>query len=287
MSDADRYIPGVPCWVDTTQPDPDAAARFYGELFGWRSEDRMPPGSAERYLVASVEDGAVGAIAGPAEPATWHTYVLVEDVDATARAAAEAGGTVVAEPFDAGPAGRLAIVADLEGAHLRLWQAGERAGAGAVNQHGALNFNDLHSRDVEAARAFYGAVFGWTTIELGDSWAWTLPGYGDHLERRQPGLRANMEQMGAPHGFEDVVATLRKADGDAPAQWAVTFGADDADAIAEQAERLGGTVLVAPFDAPWVRMTVLADPAGAVFTASQFVPPTVQDEAPADAAAAA
>jgi hypothetical protein len=30
-------------------------------------------------------------------------------------------------------------------------------------------------------------------------------------------------------------------------------------------------VLVAPFDAPWVRMTVLSDPQGATFVASQFV----------------
>jgi uncharacterized protein len=31
-------------------------------------------------------------------------------------------------------------------------------------------------------------------------------------------------------------------------------------------------VLVPPFDAPWVRMTILADPQGATFTASRFTP---------------
>ncbi|MDX6584889.1 MAG: uncharacterized protein QOI10_4073, partial [Solirubrobacterales bacterium] len=45
MSGQDRYIPGVPCWVDTTQPDPAAAAAFYGDLFGWETEDVMPPES--------------------------------------------------------------------------------------------------------------------------------------------------------------------------------------------------------------------------------------------------
>ena len=35
MSENDRYIPGVPCWVDTTQPDPEAAVAFYGAVFGW------------------------------------------------------------------------------------------------------------------------------------------------------------------------------------------------------------------------------------------------------------
>ena len=61
---------------------------------------------------------------------------------------------------------------------------------------------------------------------------------------------------------------------DAGPHWSVTFAVDDADAVAERAARLGGEILVPPMDAPWVRMTVLGDPAGAVFTASRFVPPT-------------
>ena len=35
MSERDHYEPGVPCWVDTVQPDPVAAGSFYGELLGW------------------------------------------------------------------------------------------------------------------------------------------------------------------------------------------------------------------------------------------------------------
>ena len=41
MPERDGYIAGVPCWVDTSQPDPDAAADFYGGLFGWEFEDAM------------------------------------------------------------------------------------------------------------------------------------------------------------------------------------------------------------------------------------------------------
>ena len=81
--------------------------------------------------------------------------------------------------------------------------------------------------------------------------------------------------MGAPERFEDVVASVNPIPDDqpdAPAHWGVTFAVDDADAIAERAAELGGTVLVPPFDAPWVRMTVLTDPQGATFTASKFVP---------------
>jgi predicted enzyme related to lactoylglutathione lyase len=67
---------------------------------------------------------------------------------------------------------------------------------------------------------------------------------------------------------------------DGPAQWGVTFGVDDADAIASRAAELGGKVVVPPCDAPWVRTTVIADPQGATFTASKFVPEN-KDLAPA------
>ena len=52
----------------------------------------------------------------------------------------------------------------------------------------------------------------------------------------------------------------------------MTFAVDDADGAAAKARELGGTVIVPPFDAPWVRMTVIADPQGATFVASKFVP---------------
>jgi hypothetical protein len=84
-----------------------------------------------------------------------------------------------------------------------------------------------------------------------------------------------MATMGAPARFEEVVAGLTPIpddESDTPAHWGVTFAVDDADAIAERATELGGRVVVAPFDAPWVRMTVITDPQGATFTASKFVP---------------
>jgi uncharacterized protein len=79
-----------------------------------------------------------------------------------------------------------------------------------------------------------------------------------------------MKQMGAPGSFEDVVAAILPREG-GPARWSVTFAVDDADAIAARARQLAGSVLAGPRNAPWARSAVLADPAGASFTASQFV----------------
>lgn len=280
MPERDGYIPGVPCWVDTSQPDPEAAVSFYGDLFGWEFEDVMPPGSDGKYFIARIRGGnvaAVGSIPEQAPPtAMWNTYVWVESADETALKVSDAGGNVVMEPFDVMDAGRMAVFTDPEGALFCVWQANQNKGAQIVNEHGSVNFNDLNTRDPEGAKSFYGSVFGWQTLQLpGGFEMWTLPGYGDYLERDNPELRENMAEMDAPEGFEDVVASLVPIGDDqpdVPPHWNVTFAVDDADAIAAKTTELGGKVLMPPFDAPWVRMTIIADPQGATFTASKFVP---------------
>jgi predicted enzyme related to lactoylglutathione lyase len=94
-----------------------------------------------------------------------------------------------------------------------------------------------------------------------------------------------MTEMGAPERFAEVVAGFMAVE-DGPAHWGVTFAVDDADAIAARAAELGGRAIAGPFDAPWVRMAVIADPQGAVFTASKFVPENRDVPAPGRAAAA-
>jgi predicted enzyme related to lactoylglutathione lyase len=278
MPDRDGYIPGVPCWVDTSQPDPEATVDFYRGLFGWAFEDVMPPGSESRYFIASQRGGevaAVGSIPASAPPtATWDTYVSVESADETASKVRAAGGGIVREPYDVMGIGRTAVLSDPEGATFCVWQAKGFEGARVVNEPGSLNFNSLNTRDPEGAKSFYGSVFGWETLGLeGGAELWTLPGYGDHLERNDPDIRKRVAELGGPAGFEDVVASINPiADDqpDVPAHWSVTFAVDDADATAEKAAQLGGTVAVPPFDAPWVRMTVITDPQGATFVASKF-----------------
>lgn len=294
MPERDGYIPGVPCWVDTNQPDPEAAAAFYSGLFGWEMKDVMPPESEGAYLVGRIRGGDVAAVssipAGAPPMAMWNTYIDVESADEAVAKVLAAGGKTLAAPFDVEDAGRMAVVADPEGAVFCVWEPKAHKGAQIVNEAGALNFNGLNTRDVDGAKAFYGAVFGWTTLDLGGAEMWTLPGYGDHLEERDPGLREQLAEFGGPTGFEDVVASIDPIGDDqpdVPAHWSVTFGVDDADAIAAKAAELGGTVLVAPFDAPWVRMAVLADPAGATFVASQFVPENRDLGAEPEAAASA
>src|SRR5262245_4393585 len=279
MAERDGYIPGVPCWVDTNQPDPDAAVAFYGGLFGWEFEDVMPDDAPGHYYIGRIRGGDVAAVSsipeGAPPMAMWNTYVWVDDADATTGAARAAGGSVASEPFDVMDAGRMAVLFDPEGAAFCVWQAKNHRGAQVVNEHGTLNFNGLDTRDRAGAEAFYGEVFGWKTLTIPGGIMWTLPAYGDHLEALTPGLRAQQAQMGAPDGFIDVVAALEPItddDSQTPAHWTVTFGVDDADAISARAAELGGKIVVEPTDAPWTRSAVLQDPQGAMFIASQFVP---------------
>jgi uncharacterized protein len=281
MPKRDGYMPGVPCWIDTSQPDPEAAVAFYRGLFGWEFEDSMPPGSAGSYFIARLRGGDVAAVGSQPEGgppmAAWNTYVWVDSTDEAASKVLDAGGSVVMDPFDVMAAGRMAVCMDPEGAAFCVWQAREHRGAQIVNEPGSLNFNGLSTRDAEAAKSFYGSVFGWDTLSLdGGVEMWRLPGYGDFLALSDPGLRKRMaETEAAPGGFEDVVAALNPIADDQPEispSWSVTFAVDDADATAQRAAELGGRVVVPPFDAPWVRMTVIADPQGATFIASKFVP---------------
>jgi predicted enzyme related to lactoylglutathione lyase len=215
--------------------------------------------------------------------ATWNTYFWVDSADETASKVRDAAGSVVAEPFDFLDACRTATFTDPEGAAFSVWEPKEHRGAQLVNDPGAVVFNGLNTRDADGAKKFYGSVFGWQTLGIGGGGqGWALPGYGDYLEREyHPGLREQMAGAGAPEGFEDAVGSINPIPDDqpdTPAHWSVTFAVDDTDATAAKAEELGGKVIMPPFDAPWstptytIRVAVLADPQGATFGASRFVP---------------
>jgi predicted enzyme related to lactoylglutathione lyase len=281
------YPSGVPCWIDTERTDPKAAADFYGDLFGWECEDQMPSDAPGRYLMARLHGHDVAAIGTtpdvPAAP-VWNTYIAVDDADATAATVVDAGGRVLAEPFDVLDAGRLAIVADPSGAVFRLWQAGRHMGAALVNAPGTWNWSDLNTRAPQRAKEFYGRVFGWEadSLDFGgtEMTMWRRPGYGDFLETNvEPDLRKRQADSGAPPGFEDAVCwmsaiTADQFPPDTPSHWAVTFAVDNTDAIANRAKERGGEVLVEPYDAAeFVRMAVLRDPQGAAFSINSFTPP--------------
>jgi uncharacterized protein len=268
MSERDGYEHGVPCWVETLQPDPEAATAFYGELFGWEftGPATMPGDPPGRYFVARLRGSDVAGIAsqppdyGPAVPA-WITHVSVDSADEAAKRAAAASGKVVAGPLDAPPAGCLAVLRDPAGAVFCVWEPRTREGAQRVNEPSAWAMSTLNTPDPDGAKRFYGAVLGWETetFDMGgnEMTLWRVPGYVGG-EPSQPVSR------------EVVGAMLPIAGGDVAPHWSVNFWVADADGAADVAANSGGNVVVPPHDQAGFREAVLADPQGAVFSVSEL-----------------
>jgi uncharacterized protein len=266
MSERERYRPGVPCWVDSAQPDPQAAIGFYGDLFGWQfvGPGVMPGDPPGQYFVARLRGRDVAGISSlpPHEPTpvpAWSTYISVQSADDAAEQASSAGGAVVVSPFDALPAGRMAVLRDPGGALFCAWEAKQRQGAQLINEPRAWAMSLLSTRDPDAAKAFYGAVFGWESEALGPEIAlWRLPGYVGG-EPQQPVPR-------------DVVGVMTAVSDEVSPQWGVDFWIDEAtDVVAAKAAQLGGAVIVPPHDTPGFRSAVLADPQGAAFSVSKLM----------------
>jgi predicted enzyme related to lactoylglutathione lyase len=255
MSERTSYTPGTPCWVELGTPDIEATATFYGNLFGWEIPEL--PNSAELggYRRAKKDGKDVAGVAPlmqEGQPPAWTSYISVEDADATAATVKEAGGSVIAEPMGVMDLGRMAVFGDPTGAVFGVWQPGTFPGAGLVNEPGALAWNELGTRDPDAAKAFYGTVFGWGTR---DSDMGEMGTYTEWLNGE--------DSIG---GMMDVSGRLPD---EIPAHWLVYFAVENTDAALETVKSSGGGVSFGPIDIPAGRFAIVTDPHGAAFAVIQ------------------
>jgi uncharacterized protein len=263
MSERASYEPGIPCWVDLGSPDLDASVEFYSALLGWQvpeSENVEQTGGYRRATKNGRDVAGMMPLMQEGQPPAWSSYVSVADADATAAAVKEAGGSVLAEPMDVMELGRMAVFADPTGAVFGIWQPGTFPGTGLVNEPGALAWNELNTRDVEAAKAFYGAAFGWgfEEMKMGENETYTMI----NLDGSPVGGILDMVERGVP---EEI-----------PAHWLAYFAVEDADATVSQASERGGSLMMGPIDLPVGRFAILTDPHGAAFAVialSENAPP--------------
>lgn len=255
MPEVTSYKPGTPSWVDLTTSDPEAARLFYGRLFGWEFDI----GSEEygNYTTCQLDDRAVAGMSGqPAPegmPTFWTTYLASDDVDAVAQRVSDNGGQIMMAPMDVMPFGRMLIASDPTGAAFGAWQAGELIGASLVNEPGTLVWNELATRDLDAAQDFYTKVFGYT-------WGDEDTGEGGPVYRF---FQVDGKTVG---GSLQMTGDWPQ---EIPAHWMPYFGVGDTDAAASEAERLGGSVSVPATDSSYGRFAVLNDPQGGLFTVVQ------------------
>jgi predicted enzyme related to lactoylglutathione lyase len=252
------WEPGTPCWADLATTDVAAANAFYAAVLGWEIADTGE--EFGHYGIASrggLATAGVGPIMGGDQPPAWTTYLATEDADKTAEAIATHGGQVIAAPMAVGSMGRMAVAIDPTGAPFGLWQAEEMIGCQLVNEPGGVVWNDHHSADLERAKAFYAAVFGYSYTAMdGDNYV-TIDGAG-------PG-----DTVGG-------LGTLADSLPGSPPHWMVYFAVEDTDAAVEAALKHGGQVLVPAADTPFGRMATLRDGQGATFVVG-----STPDELPA------
>jgi hypothetical protein len=158
----EAYEHGQFCWADLATADPVAAKGFYGDLFGWSFAD-FDMGGDGIYTVCRLDGSDVAGLyqPRPGEPACgWSAYVAVENCSASAEEAKALGGEVLAAPFDIPEVGRMAVVADPDGAVFYIWQRNSRhrGYARLGPRPGTVCWSELASARPDTAKAFYQPV---------------------------------------------------------------------------------------------------------------------------------
>jgi predicted enzyme related to lactoylglutathione lyase len=122
--------PGTPTWNECVTPDVPKAMAFYAEVLGMSSEDQDMGEMGTYTLVSNAAGRQVGGSMNPVMegiPPHWNVYFNVADVDASVARAEELGGSSVAPAMDVPGVGRMAMVADPQGAMFWVMAAAEAA----------------------------------------------------------------------------------------------------------------------------------------------------------------
>lgn len=234
------HIPGKFVWRELHTTDVPRAKAFYTELFGWASKP-MDMGDFT-YEAFGLGDRTFGGFVSGKGLGGWHGYLSVADVDASAAAAAKAGGKVLREPMDMPNVGRAALVEDGGGAKVFLFKSAHGDAEDADGAVGLIHWDELWSRDAAAATKFYAAVAPFELDQM------AMPSGTYHLLKTGDTSRAGI---------------VNAAQGADPG-WLFFVEVADCDATLGRAQSLGAKTFLPPTDIPNIgRFAVVLDPDGA------------------------
>jgi hypothetical protein len=242
---------GAPCWIDLLSTDTGRAAGFYTELFGWTAGEGSPEFGG--YFMFSKDGvpvaGCMPNQGGTGAPDGWSVYLSVGDAKAVADTAVAHGGALSEGPMDIADLGIEAVMTDVAGARIGVWQPKAFPGfPGYSGQHGTPEYFELLTREYQQAVKFYTDVFGWDGTVAGDTDEFRLTVLADGEQT----LAGIMDGSGfLPDGQDD--------------HWGVYFKVADTDEALAEVTRLGGTVVQEAMDTPYGRLASAADPLGARF----------------------
>ena len=252
---------GAISWAELQTSDPKAAAAFYSALFEWETQTmEMDFGLYTVGSVGGQPTAGIMKLMAEGNLVNWGLYVTVDDVDATLSQAAEAGATIIQEGFDAPAVGRMGVFQDPFGAAISVikyndpdHEAHQREWANCFTTHGVFSWFDLRVADAEAASAFYGDLFGWTTQKT------EMPQGAYYI------INVGEEGIG---GMVSVSAD------EMPPHWGAYVTVRDLDAYIELAESSGGKLLFPLVQIPDVgRFAAISDPQGGVLAGFEYIIP--------------
>ncbi|MDP9000816.1 MAG: VOC family protein, partial [Myxococcota bacterium] len=238
-------------WHELVTTDAIAATKFYTGLFGWTvKENPMPTGGT--YRMFSQGDVIVcGAMtAPPGVPSFWLVYIGVENVDSSAKEIDQLGGKIIVAPTTVPDMLRFACGTDPQGAAFGIFRGigpgSDDPPYGGPARPGTFCWDELHTKDLDGAKKFYGTLFGWTgKADEGATGYW-------HWRNAGKEIGGMTSHLGGPN---------------VPPHWLGYIAVSDVDGLTKKVEPLGGKVLMPAMEISKVgRFSVVQDPTGAVFS---------------------
>jgi predicted enzyme related to lactoylglutathione lyase len=250
-------------WYELLTSDVKGAIAFYSEVTGWKTQ----PWETGDYTMWVSGQGPTGGLtvlpdaakqmgAGP----YWQANIEVADVDATVAKVKQLGGQVLVTE-DVPNVGRIAVIADPQGAVIAVFKPAQEVASHDIAKPGEFSWHELYTTDAEAAFEFYRQIAGWERLgefDMGEMGKYLLWGRGG---KQLGGMMKKPPGMKTPDGR------------DVPPSWLYYVTTGDLDAALARAKAAGARVLNGPMDVPGgQRIVQLMDPQGAAF--ALVTPPT-------------
>lgn len=241
-------------WYELLTTQLDDALKFYRAVLGWTTAGSNAPGMDYRHIKLG-DDNIGGAMAIPAEAAAhgmqplWVPYIHVDDVEASIKRIAAAGGAIHMPASPIPGAGTLSMVSDPQGAMFYIMAPAGQGESPSFRPYapGHGGWHELHTSDRKAALAFYRDQFGWVALDETDMGP--LGMYQQFNSGAGESIGGMMNDPAAPRPY-----------------WLVYFNVDDVDAALRRLRAANGTLLMGPQAVPgggWIAHC--RDPQGALF----------------------